>query len=111
MTFLVWVILIGGAILEVGGDAIVRKGLRGSSVAIITLGCVMLGTYGLVVNTITWDFSKLFAVYIAVFALVSLLFGRFVFRESVPATTWIGIAVIISGALIIQFGDSWTRDM
>lgn len=105
MTYLAWFIFIGAAILEVSGDAIIRKGLRGSSLIIIMLGCAMLGAYGIVVNTVKWDFSKLLGVYVAVFALISILFGHFVFKENIPNTTWIGLVVIISGALIIQLGS------
>jgi drug/metabolite transporter superfamily protein YnfA len=105
LTYIAWLVFIGAAILEVGGDAVVRKGLRGSGLLIILTGCVMLGCYGLVVNMVKWDFSKLLGVYVAIFALISLLFGRFVFRESIPAATWIGLSVIILGGMIIQFGD------
>ena len=105
MTYFAWIIFIGAAILEVGGDAVVRKGLRGHSLAVIMTGCVMLGTYGIVVNTVKWDFSRLLGVYVAVFALVSVLFGRFVFKETIPNSTWIGVMVIVCGAMIIQFGS------
>ena len=105
MTYLAWVVFVGAAILEVGGDAVVRKGLRGSSLAVVLAGCAVLGGYGVVVNIVKWDFSKLLGVYVAVFAVVSVLFGRFAFRENIPAATWIGLAVIVSGAMIIQFGS------
>lgn len=105
MTYVAWLIFIGAAILEVGGDAVVRKGLRGSSLLVILAGCAMLGFYGVVVNTVKWDFSKMLGVYVAVFALISVLFGRFVFKETIPNTTWIGLAVVICGAMIIQFGS------
>ncbi|MGD0281955.1 MAG: hypothetical protein ABSB95_06295 [Dissulfurispiraceae bacterium] len=105
MTYLAWLIFIAAAILEVGGDAVVRKGLRGSSLIIILIGCSMLGSYGVVVNTVKWDFSRLLGVYVAIFALISILFGRFVFQENIPNSTWIGLAVIICGAMIIQFGN------
>lgn len=105
MTFLAWFIFIGAAILEVSGDAVVRKGLRGGNLIIIVIGCATLGAYGVVVNTVKWDFSKLLGVYVSIFALISIVFGRFVFRENIPNTTWIGLAVIISGALVIQFGN------
>ena len=65
----------------------------------------MLGSYGVVVNIVKWDFSKLLVVYVAVFAAVSVLFGRLAFREHVPVATWIGLAVIVLGAMIIQFGN------
>lgn len=51
MTYLTWFIFIVAAILEVGGDAVIRKGLRGSGLAVIAIGCTMLGCYGVVVNT------------------------------------------------------------
>ncbi len=105
MTYIAWLVFIGAAILEVGGNAVVRKGLRGSGLLIILAGCVMLGCYGLVVNMVKWDFSKLLGVYVAIFALIGILFGRFVFNENIPTATWMGLIVIIGGGLIIQFGN------
>jgi len=95
------------AVLEVGGDAVVRKGLRGGSLAVIAVGCILLASYGVLVNTVTWDFSKLLGVYIAFFAILSVLYGRFFFHEEVPLSTWIGCALIVAGGLVIQFGREW----
>jgi drug/metabolite transporter superfamily protein YnfA len=105
MTYFAWLVFIAAALLEVGGDAVVRKGLRGSGILVILMGAAMLGLYGVVVNTVKWDFSRLLGVYVAVFALISILFGRFVFNENIPGSTWIGLSVIICGGMIIQFGD------
>ena len=99
-----WLVFIAAAILEVSGDALIRKGLRGSGLALIVAGFVVLGCYGLVVNIVRWDFSRLLGVYVAVFAVISVLAGRVVFRENVPISTWVGLAVIVAGGLIIQFG-------
>lgn len=103
--FLPFLIFIGAAFLEVGGDAVVRKGLRGGGLLIILAGCIMLGCYGLVVNIVKWDFSKLLGVYVAVFAVISVLFGRFMFHENISPAVWIGISIIALGGLVIQFGD------
>ena len=65
----------------------------------------MLGSYGVVVNSVTWDFSKLLGVYVAFFALLSVLYGRFFFDENVPVSTWVGCALIAAGGLLIQFGQ------
>jgi multidrug transporter EmrE-like cation transporter len=66
----------------------------------------VLGGYGLVVNSArSLDFSKLLGIYVAFFALVSILCGRYVFRETIPNSTWIGLALIIVGGLVIQFGS------
>jgi drug/metabolite transporter superfamily protein YnfA len=105
MNFMVWLIFIAAALLEVGGDATARRGLRGGSVLLVVVGFVTLGCYGLVVNTVKWDFSRLIGAYVAFFALVSVLVGRFLFREEVPTSTWCGLALIIAGGLIIQFGQ------
>jgi multidrug transporter EmrE-like cation transporter len=103
MTFLTWIIFIVAATLEVGGDAAIRRGLRGGGLLFILSGFVVLGSYGLVVNSVKWDFSKLLGVYVAFFALVSVLCGRYMFKESIPASTWIGLSLIIAGGLVIQF--------
>ena len=105
MSYLAWLIFVGAAVLEVGGDAVVRKGLRGNNLMIIMIGFAVLGSYGVVVNMVKWDFSKLLGVYVAIFALISILFGRFIFQENIPNSTWIGLIVIICGGMIIQFGN------
>lgn len=104
MTLLAWIVFLAAAILEVGGDAIIRRGLRGGIVWFIVLGFVTLGCYGVVVNTVKWDFSRLLGVYVAIFAVVSVLTGRFVFKETVPPSTWIGLAIIVVGGAVIQAG-------
>lgn len=106
MTLLAWIIFIAAAVLEVGGDAVIRKGLRGGMVWLIIAGFLILGCYGVVVNTVKWDFSRLLGVYVAVFAVVSVLAGRFVFKETVPVSTWAGLAIIVIGGTVIQMGQN-----
>lgn len=105
MTYFAWFIFIAAALLEVGGDAVIRRGLALSNLTLIASGFLMLGCYGLVVNLVKWDFSKLLGVYVAIFAFVSILWGRFIFKETVPMSTWLGVAVIVVGGLIIQSGQ------
>jgi drug/metabolite transporter superfamily protein YnfA len=97
-------IFVAAAMLEVGGDAVVRMGLRGQKWVLIAAGCLMLAVYGVVVNLVKWDFSRLLGVYVAVFALLSVLAGRFWFRETVPLSTWLGLGLIVLGGLVIQLG-------
>jgi small multidrug resistance family-3 protein len=101
-----WLIFLAAAGLEVGGDAIIRKGLRGGSWPWIVAGGCLLAVYGLAVNTVKWDFSKLIGVYVGVFALMSVLVGRIGFNEQVPLATWVGLAIILLGGLVIQFGTN-----
>lgn len=91
------------ALLEVGGDACIRQGLHGKGWGLIIAGFMVLGCYGLVVNLVRGDFSRLLGVYVALSALVSVLCGRFIFHESIPPATWCGLALIVLGGLIIQF--------
>ena len=100
-----WLIFVIAALLEMSGDAIIRKGLRHSGLLIICFGFVTLGCYGLVVNIVKWDFSKLIGVYVAVFATLSILFGRFVLKENIPHSTWMGLIVLVLGGFIIQYGQ------
>jgi small multidrug resistance family-3 protein len=109
MPHLTWLVFVAAAILEVGGDALIRKGLRESGWAMIAAGCATLAFYGVVVNLVKWDFSRLLGVYVAFFALVSVLCGLLVFREAVPTSTWLGLALIIAGGLVIQFGPNLAR--
>jgi small multidrug resistance family-3 protein len=92
------------ALFEVGGDAMIRAGLRGSGWVLCALGVATLGAYGIVVNLLALDFSRLLATYVAFFAVVSVAFGRFFFAEAVPLSTWTGLGVILVGSAIIQFG-------
>ncbi len=97
-------LFVAAAVLEVAGDAFIRKGLRGSGAALIAVGFAVLGSYGIVVNLANIDFSRLLGAYVGVFAVVSVAFGRLVFRDHVPPSTWLGLAVILVGSLIIHLG-------
>jgi small multidrug resistance family-3 protein len=105
MQFLPWMAFALAAIFEVGGDAVVRMGIKTNNIVLMLLGAATLGGYGLIVNSVDWNFAKIFGVYVGVFALVAVLFGKFVFREQIPLSTWVGLLIIISGGLVIQFGQ------
>jgi drug/metabolite transporter superfamily protein YnfA len=104
MNVFAWFIFLAAALLEVIGDATARRGLRSGSILFVLAGCGMLAGYGLVVNSVKWDFSRLLGVYVGFFALVSVLFGRIVFHERIPPATWLGLILIMTGCIIIQFG-------
>jgi drug/metabolite transporter superfamily protein YnfA len=104
MQFLPWIAFALAAIFEVGGDAVIRLGIKNNNLILMLFGAAILGGYGLIVNSVDWDFSKIFGVYVGAFALVAVLFGKFLFWEQVPLSTWIGLLIIIGGGLVIQFG-------
>jgi small multidrug resistance family-3 protein len=98
------VIFVAAAVLEVSGDALVRAGLRGRGVVVIAFGCALLAAYGLVVNRLDLDFSRLLGTYVTIFAAASVLIGRFAFAERIRASTWLGLAIILIGGAVIHFG-------
>jgi small multidrug resistance family-3 protein len=100
------VVMILAAVFEVAGDALIRAGLRGKGFMLVLGGFAVLGSYGIIVNLLPLDFSKLLGGYVAFFAVVSVLGGRLIFKETISLSTWVGLAVILAGSLIIQSGAS-----
>jgi drug/metabolite transporter superfamily protein YnfA len=98
------VVFLGAAVLEVLGDALIRKGMRGSGVAVVAIGMAVLGAYGVVVNLLELDFSRLLGAYVGIFAVVSVIIGRWMFEDQVPVSTWIGLAIILAGSMVIHLG-------
>jgi len=98
-----FLILVGAATLEVGGDALVRWGLKSGRLLGFALGAAVLFLYGLSVNLPKWDFGKLMGVYIALFFLVSQLTAVFIFHERPALPTLVGGALIVLGGLVIAF--------
>src|SRR5262245_9658208 len=96
------VLLICAAVLEVGGDALCRAGLRGSRGGLLMLGGVVLWLYGIMVNTPGWHFGRLLGVYIAVFFVVSQVVAVCVFREPISLPMLIGGTLIVAGGLVLS---------
>jgi len=96
--------MIAAAALEVGGDALIRKGLRGSGLALIIVGFAVLGSYGVVVNLLDLDFSKLLGAYVGVFAVISVGAGALIFGDRISMTTWAGLAIVLAGSAVILLG-------
>ena len=105
-TLLQLALMLLAAVFEVAGDALIRHGLHVGGTLLILGGCVVLGTYGILVNLAGLDFSRLLGAYVGWFALVSIAFGRVVFGERIPASTWVGLALVLAGSLVIQLGPA-----
>jgi len=97
-------VFVGAAALEVLGDALIRKGMRGSGVVVVAIGMAVLGAYGVVVNLLDLDFSRLLGAYVGIFAVVSVMIGRWMFKDQIPVSTWIGLAIILAGSMVIHLG-------
>jgi drug/metabolite transporter superfamily protein YnfA len=98
-------LLLLAACLEVGGDAVVRLGLKNHSgvpqIAIVAAGGVVLLGYGIFVNVAPADFGRLLGVYVVLFFIVAQLANLLVFsiRPSLPIVA--GGALIAAGGLVI----------
>ncbi len=89
------------AVLEVGGDALVRWGLKGGRWYGLALGAAVLFGYGLSVNLPKWDFGRLMGVYIAAFFVVAQAVAVVFFHERLQLPTIVGGALIIGGGILI----------
>lgn len=89
------------AMLEVGGDALVRWGLKGGRWYGLALGAIVLFGYGLSVNLPKWDFGRLMGVYIAAFFVVAQVVAVVFFHERLQLPTLVGGALIIAGGILI----------
>lgn len=98
VTFL---LLVFSALLEVGGDALFRSGMRQHRFLLMFLGAAALSVYGYAVNSTPWDFGKLMGVYIVVFFVVAQLTSWLVFHQKPGSGIWIGGAFIVAGGVII----------
>jgi hypothetical protein len=100
-----FLVLLFAAVLEAGGDALVRAGLHGGSTisraGLFVAGAAVLFAYGLTVNAPPWDFGKLIGVYVAMFYVVAQVINLIFFRVGPSLPTLVGGALILSGGLVI----------
>jgi len=102
-------ILLIAALLEAGGDAIVRFGLRNSSLwqrgLLFAVGGLILFAYGWTVNRPPWDFGKLLGLYVVFFFVIAQVISWLAFRQVPSANVLIGGALIIAGGAVIALGS------
>lgn len=102
-------ILLLAALLEAGGDAIVRTALHSTSIwpRILTfgLGAIVLFSYGYVVNAPPWDFGKLLGLYVVFFFVIAQLMSWLIFKQPPTMSVLIGGALIVSGGVVIAVAN------
>src|SRR5262249_33731473 len=78
-------LLFTAALLEAGGDALVRKGLHApaplSKLIFFVTGALVLFSYGYLVNAPSWNFGRLLGVYVVFFFVVAQLISWIIFRQ------------------------------
>jgi drug/metabolite transporter superfamily protein YnfA len=100
-------LLLAAACLEVGGDAIVRIGLKSyaglAQTAIILLGGIVLLAYGIFVNFAPADFGRLLGVYVVLFFVIAQVVNLIAFNIQPAAPILVGGVFILIGGLVITF--------
>jgi small multidrug resistance family-3 protein len=98
-------LLFVAAILEAGGDALVRKGLHAEALgraAFLVAGAAVLFLYGYAVNSPPWDFGRLLGVYVVFFFVVAQVISWVAFGQAPTARILVGGVFIIAGGVIIS---------
>jgi hypothetical protein len=100
-----FVVLVVAALLEVGGDAVVRSGLFAPGfarkVSLVLLGGLLLTVYGVVVNTPKWDFGRLLGVYVVLFFVTAQIINFVGFHVRPGPPVLLGGALIVAGGLVM----------
>jgi drug/metabolite transporter superfamily protein YnfA len=95
-------ILFVAAVLEAGGDALIRVGLHTSATwprnLMFGAAAIILFAYGWTINAPPWDFGRLLGLYVVFFFVIAQLLSWLVFK-TVPST-----AVLVGGTLIVVGG-------
>jgi small multidrug resistance family-3 protein len=102
-----FLLLLLAAMLEAGGDALVRLGIFGAGITmrcgLFAAGAAVLLAYAIAVNSPSWDFGKLLGVYVALFFVVAQVINLLVFDTRPSGPIFIGGTFIVAGGLIVTF--------
>jgi drug/metabolite transporter (DMT)-like permease len=100
-----FLILLVCALLEAGGDALVRKGMHAGTMAnrvgLYVFAAVVLFAYGWLVNRPPWSFGSLLGIYVVLFFVVAQWLAFTVFGERPTPALAIGGLLIVSGGIVI----------
>lgn len=106
-------ILAAAAVLEAGGDALVRAGLRSvgyrARLGFFLLGAIVLFAYGWVVNVPPWNFGQLLGLYVVFFFIAAQLISWVIFAQPPSLVVLLGGGFIVTGGLLIALwgNDGW----
>ncbi|HLH08418.1 MAG TPA: hypothetical protein VKW78_14355 [Terriglobales bacterium] len=100
-------LLLFAAVLEVGGDALIRVALHrhGTLARLIAflLGTLVLFAYGYTVNAPAWDFGRLLGLYVVFFFVIAQVMSWVLFKQPPSRAVLMGGSLIVSGGFLIAF--------
>jgi small multidrug resistance family-3 protein len=103
------VILFVAAVLEAGGDALVRSGIHASASSTRLLfwlmGGIVLFSYGYVVNAPPWDFGRLLGIYVVFFFVVAQVISWAAFHQRPDRWMVMGGGLVIAGGIVMSIGS------
>ena len=102
--FVALLLLLLAALLEAGGDWLVRKGIHTLSwerVVWFVVGGAVLFIYGWTVNRPPWNFGELLGLYVVFFFLAAQFISVVLLKEPLRAPVVAGGLLIMSGGLVI----------
>ena len=107
------VFLLIATILEVSGDALVRKGIYNytglARIALMATGAALLFGYGFSLNLAPLEFGQVVGLYIATLFVVWQVINFVAFRTLPSLPSVVGGALIIAGGLLITFWKPGTQ--
>jgi hypothetical protein len=99
------VVLFLAALLEAGGDALIRAGLHKplfwQKASLFAVAAVVLFAYGWTVNSPHWDFGKLLGLYVVFFFLTAQAISWLAFKQIPSLAVLVGGLFIVTGGVII----------
>jgi small multidrug resistance family-3 protein len=106
---IILLVLVLAALLEAGGDALVRIGLHSAAAVprffFFLAGAVVLFLYGWTVNSPPWDFGRLLGLYVVFFFVIAQLISWLVFHQKPSVAVLIGGTFIAVGGIIISLAS------
>lgn len=92
--------------LEVGGDALARKGMHAGSqsarLGFFAMAAVVLFSYGWLVNRPPWSFGALLGIYVVLFFVVAQAVSWVFFHERPTPGVWVGGALVVGGGVVMS---------
>jgi drug/metabolite transporter (DMT)-like permease len=99
-------LLLLAALIEAGGDALIRSGLHASALLtkglLLLSGALILLGYGCLVNAPPWQFGRLIGVYVVFFFLMAQAIAWLGFHEKPSIPLVVGGGLIVAGGLVIS---------